>query len=226
MFRRTVPSPSLEPPRPARIWAITYVSRTLGTLLSVTVSLVKRAAAISGCAPPVIRSAPCSWTPTFRSLAAAHSREAQAGFRHCQRVLELDLFGRGERAGQLLLRAAARLLGTLDRDLLGVLGHIRQDGDAVRQHLEEATSYEEHLLRSSIHLLNPQRSGLEDRHERGVAREHAQLAVRAIGDDELHVALEKAPLDADDPKRKLHYEDCFFFISSPCARASSMVPTM
>src|SRR5450759_2392993 len=284
ILRRISPSLSGGPPSPDRISAITTVSRTLGTLLSLIVPVVNSAAAISGsaaffdplmqmlpasCAPPVIRSARCRVPrATGRDLAAAHSREAQAGFRHRQRVLELDLFGRAQRTGQLLLRAAARLLGTLDRDFAGVLGHIRQDGDAVGQHLEEATSHEEHLLGSSIHLLNPQRPGLEDRHEGGVAREHAQLAVRAVGDDELDVALEKAPLNADDPEWELQllislppqggdqlvpsltplcaqggpprsgqpdggccssdscYEAAFFFISSPWARASSIVPTM
>src|SRR5450759_970861 len=184
MFRRTVPSPSLEPPRPARIWAITYVSRTLGTLLSVTVSLVKRAAAISGsaaffdplmqmlpasCAPPVIRSAPCSWTPTFRSLAAAHSREPEAGLRYRQRVLELGLLSRGERTGQLFLGPAPRLLGPFDRDLGGVLGNVRKHRHAVRQHLEEAAADEEDLLGSSVYLLNPQGRWPQGRHQRGVA---------------------------------------------------------
>ena len=60
----------------------------------------------------------------------------------------------------------------------------------------------------------------------GVARQHAELAVGAVGDDEVDVALEQAALDADDAKRYWHQLPCFFFISSPCARASSMVPTM
>ena len=60
-----------------------------------------------------------------------------------------------------------------------------------------------------------------------MTRKDAELAVGAVGDDELDLAFEEAALDADHPKRVLHYEDAdFFFISSPCARASSIVPTM
>src|SRR5260221_2772669 len=144
MFMRTLPSPAVEPPRPARISPITYVSRTFGTLVRVTVSLVSRAAAISGsaaffeplmqmlpasCAPPVIRSARCSWSPTVRSLAAAHSREPETRFRHSQGVLELALFGGGERTRQLFCCPPARLLRTLDRDLFSVLRDVRQHSD-------------------------------------------------------------------------------------------------
>jgi hypothetical protein len=53
----------VEPPRPARIWPITNVSRTFGTLLRVTVSLVSRAAAISGSAAffePLMQMLPAS----------------------------------------------------------------------------------------------------------------------------------------------------------------------
>src|ERR1700693_3295812 len=211
MFRRTSPSPSLEPPRLTRISAITEVSLTLGTLRSLTVSAVSSAAAISGsaaffeplmqmlpasCGPPVIRSAGCCWLGKLRCLAAAHSREAEARLRHRQGVLELGLFGGRERAGQLFLGTAARFLSPLDRDLLGVLRDVSEHRHTVRQHLQEATTHEEDLLRSSVYLLNPQRPRFEDRHQRGVAREHSELAVRAVGDDELDVALEKAALNA------------------------------
>ena len=81
-------------------------------------------------------------------LAATRPREPQARLGHRQRVLELGLFGRRERSGQPLLGAAARLLGALDRDLVGVLGDVGQHGDAVGQHLEEAATDEEDLLLS------------------------------------------------------------------------------
>src|SRR6202521_281269 len=217
MFRDTVPSPAAEPPRPVRISAITYVSRTLGTLVNVTVSFVRRAAAISGraaffeplmqmlpasCAPPVIRSARCSRSPTLRSLAPAHPSEPEAGFSDGEGVLELGLFGGGERAGQLFLGAAARFLSAFDRDLAGLLGDVREHCYAVGQHLEESTAHEQDLLRPSVHLLNPQRPRLQDRHERGVAREHAEFSIRAIGDDELDVPFEQGSLNADHPERK------------------------
>jgi hypothetical protein len=107
-----------------------------------------------------------------------------------------------------------------------VLRDVGQHGDTVRQHLEEPSTDEEELLGSSNHLLDSQRPGLEDGHERRVPCEDAQLPVRAVGDDELDVALEKASLDAHHPQRKFHCDVELFFISSPCARASSIVPTM
>src|ERR1700686_1276329 len=217
MFRDTLPSPSVEPPRPFRISAIRYVSRTLGTLLNLTVPVVSRAAAISGsaaffeplmqmlpasCTPPVIGSARCSRSAIVRSLAAAHPRETEAGVSHCQGVLELSLFGGRESSGQLFLGPAARFLGPFDRDLAGVLGDIREYCHAVGQHLEKATTDEQDLLRSSVNLLNPQRPWFEDCHERRVTRQHAQLSVRAVGDDELNLAFEQASLDAYHPQRK------------------------
>src|SRR4029077_6317782 len=141
-----------------------------------------------------------------------------------ERGLELALLGGGGRAGQALLSAAPRFLGLLDGDLLGVLGHVGQHGHALRQHLEEATAHEEHLLLAAVHLLDPQRTGLEDGHQRCVASEDAELALGAVGDHELDVALEEAALDADDPEGVLHrWSD---LILSACSRASSMLPTM
>src|SRR5256885_5210601 len=225
------PSPSHFAPMLSRTCAITCVSVTRGTFFRCTGSLVRRAAAISGRAAffePLTQRSPASGSPPviFRTrswfLSAACTREPQARLRHGQRLVELDLLRGRQGAGEPLLGTLARRLGLLDRDLFGVLGHVRQHGDAVGQHLEEPAADEQQLLLGALDDL--QRAGLEDRHERGVARQHAELAVGAVGDDEVDIALEQAALDADHAKGYRHY--CFFFISSACARASSMVPTM
>ena len=157
---------------------------------------------------------------------SARSREPQTGLRHRKRLLELNLFGGGKRSRQALLRAPPRLLCTFDRDLVSVLGDVREHCDSVGQHLEEASTDEEDLLRASLRLLNPQRSRLQDRHQWRVPREDSELSSGAVGDEKLDIALVEASLDAHHPKGKFHCDADFFFMSSPCARASSMVPTM
>ena len=106
-----------------------------------------------------------------------------------------------------------------------MLGNVREDGHTIRQDLEEAAAYEQQLLLAAG---NPdrERTGFEYRHQRRMVRKHAELAIAPIRDHEVHIALEQAPLDAHDSQRKRHYAAPFFFISSPCSRASSMVPTM
>src|SRR5487761_230974 len=244
------PSPSTRPPRPVRISPMSAVSVTRGTLLSRTGSVVRRAAAISGRAAflePPTQMSPASWAPpvirstwSYRGvgafidaygtarvrLTATCSRESQTCLRHRQRLLKLSLFCRRQRSRQTLLSAAPRLLGALYRDLVGVLSDIGQHRDTIWQNFEKASPNEEDLLRPAVYLLDPQRSWLEDGHERGMTREDAKLSVRALGDDELDVAFEKAPFDAHHTERVLHCGDDFFFISSPWARASSIVPTM
>ena len=59
-----------------------------------------------------------------------------------------------------------------------------------------------------------------------MTRKHPDLTDCAVGHEKLDVALEEAALDAHHPQREFHYELDFFFISSPWARASSIVPTM
>src|SRR6266566_5513915 len=256
------PSPLHFAPMLSRTCAITRVSVTRGTFFRCTGSSVRRAAAISGRAAflePLTHRSPASGAPPVifrtrsRSLPAACSREPQARLRDGQRLVELDLLRGGQRAGEPLLGALARRLGLLDRDLFGVLGHVGKHGDAVGQHFEEPAADEQELLLGALDDL--QRARLEDRHERGVARQHAELAVGAVGDDEVHIALEQAALDADHPEGYWHLARapkaafvhkimesrpnnpllctklgmahcCFFFIASAWARASSMVPTM
>ena len=159
-------------------------------------------------------------------LTATRPGETQTRLGHRQRLLEFDLFGRRERSSQPFLSPAACLLSTLDRDLVGMLGDVREYGDSLGEDLHETAPDEQDLLLPSISLLNPQGPWLEDGHERRVAREDAQLPIGPLRDDELDLAFEQASLNADDPKCVLHYEVVFFFISSPCARASSIVPTM
>src|SRR6266568_4987611 len=255
------PSPTHFAPMLSRTCAITCVSVTRGTFFRCTGSSVRRAAAISGRAAflePLTHRSPASGAPPVifrtrsRSLPAACSREPQARLRDGQRLVELDLLRGGQRAGEPLLGALARRLGLLDRDLFGVLGHVGQHGNAVGQHLEEPAADEQELLLGALDDLQSAR--LEDRHERCMARQHPKLAVGAVGDDEVDVALEQAALDADHPERYWHLArapkaafvhkirescrdnprlctkpegaHCFFFIASPCARASSIVPTM
>src|SRR5579859_443842 len=258
----TDPSPLHVPPSALMISPITRVSVTFGTLLRRTGCDVSRAAAISGRAAflePLMQMPPASWLPPVilrARSAAARSRQPQARLRHRERGLELGLLGCRERALESLLGALSGLFRALDRDLVRVLGHVRQHGDAVGQHLEEPAADEQELLFPAVRDL--QRPGLEDGHQRRVARQDAELAVRPVGDDEVHVALEEAALDAHDAKRNWHLGDPSknalvhkriefarnstrlhtnagtegagdhwrFFISSPWARASSMVPTM
>jgi hypothetical protein len=147
---------------------IRTVSDTFGTLRSTTTSLVRSEAAISGSAaffepltqispdsgvPPVMRSAR-SRPAGGRFLAAARSRQTKARFSHRQSVLKFDLFVCGERAGELLLRPAARVLGLLHRYLLGVLSHVGQHRHTVGQHLEESTSDKQDLLGPTDRLLD------------------------------------------------------------------------
>src|SRR5579859_742658 len=225
-------SPSLRPPRAVMISPINLVSVTRGTFLSRTGSVVSSAAAISGRAAflePLMHRSPASWAPpvirrTWSAvLPAARSRQPEARLRHRQVLVELDLFGGRQRPGESLLGTPAGSLGLLDRDLVRVLGDVGEHGHAVGQHLAESAAHEEKLFLAVMRDL--QRARFEDRHQRGVARQDAELAVGAVGDDEVDVALEQVALDADDSKWYRH-QPCCFFIASACARASSMVPTM
>jgi hypothetical protein len=158
-------------------------------------------------------------------LALDKSGEAQACLRHRESLLELGLLGGGERARELFLRPPPRLLSPLQRDLLHVLGDVGKHGHAIGQNLEESAPDEQQLLVGTHRDL--QRARFQDRHQRRVARQDAELALGAPSDDEVDVALEQAALDADHSKWNLQgYVSDLFFMSSPCARASSMVPTM
>src|SRR3989442_1147108 len=138
-----------------------------------------------------------------RRLGSSGPRKPEPGFRNGERVLELDLLSRCDGAGELFLGAAPRLLSPLDRDLVGMLRHVGEHCDTVGQHLEEAAAHEEDLL-VALGDADLQRPGLEDRHEGRVTSEHAELAVGAVGHDELHVAFEEAALNAHDAKWELH----------------------
>src|SRR5579859_6917078 len=228
----TSPSPRHAPPSATMISPSSLVSVTRGTFVNRTGSAVSSAAAISGSAAfldPLTHSSPASWAPPVilrtwsADLAAARPRQPEARLRHCQLLVELDLLGRRQCAGESLLGPLAGGLGLLDRDFIRVLGHVGQHRDAVGQHLEEPTADEEELLLAAVRDL--QRARLENRHQRGVARQDAELAVGPVGDDEVDIAVEQAPLDADDAKGHWH-QPCCFFIDSAWARASSIVPTM
>jgi hypothetical protein len=56
-----------------------------------------------------------------------------------------------------------------------------------------------------------------------MSREHTELAIGAVRDHVLDFSLEEAPFYTHDAEGVFHWR---FFMSSPCARASSMVPTM
>src|SRR5438874_322725 len=225
-------SPSLRPPRATMISPISLVSVTRGTFLSRTGSVVRSAAAISGRAAflePLMHRSPASGAPPVirrmwsAVLPAARSRQPEACLRHRQVLVELDLLRARQRSCESLLGPPAGGLGLVDRDLVRVLGHVGEHGHAVRQHLEEPAPHEQQLLSPAMSDL--QGAWFEDRHQGGMARQDAELAVGARGDDEVDVTLEQASLDADHAERYRH-QPCCFFIDSACARASSMLPTM
>src|SRR5438270_5351632 len=188
---------------------ISFVSVTRGTLVSVTRSDVSKAAAISGSAAffePLTQMSPASWAPPviFRiwseaePLAAACPRQPKARLRYREGLVELDLLRRREGAGQPLLRALASGLGLLEGDLVRVLGHVGEHCDPVGQDLEKAATDEEQLFLTAVRDLQGGR--LEDRHQRSIPRQHPELAIGAVGDDEVDIALEQAALDAHDPE--------------------------
>src|SRR5256885_406231 len=181
------------PPSRVMISPISRVSVTRGTFGRTTWSEVSSAAAISGRAAffePLTQISPASWAPPviFRiwseaePLAAACPRQPKARLCYREGLVELDLLRRREGAGQPLLRALASGLGLLERDLVRVLGHVGEHCDPVGQDLEEAATDEEQLFLPAVSDL--QRAGLEDRHQRGMPRQHPELAVGAVGDDE------------------------------------------
>ena len=104
-----------------------------------------------------------------------------------------------------------------------MLCDVGQHRDTVRQNLQEATADKELLFLSAIGLLDSQRTGFENGHQRRVSREHAKLTLGSVDDDELDLSFEEAPLNAHDSQGEFH---SVFFICSACSRASSMVPTM
>src|SRR4029077_19645702 len=110
----------------------------------------------------------------------------------------------------------------VDRDLLGALRGVGKHRHAFRKDLHEAATDKEQLLRAAKSFLDAKGPWLQRSHQRRVARQHAQLSIGPAGDDELDVAFKEAPLDAHHPKGKLHEELPFFFIASPCSRASSI----
>src|SRR6266852_6023311 len=184
----------------------------------------------ASCEPPVMRSAksrPCPGAFIIRNgtgaspppeprcasvsgprcvagrLDPAGARQPEPRLRNREGGLELDFFGRSDRARQLLLRALASLFRSLERDFLSVLGHVREDRHALRKHLEEAAANEQQLLGPTHHLLNAERAGLEHGHQWRVTSHDAELSVGPVGDDELDLSLEEASLDADHAQRVL-----------------------
>src|SRR5207245_10104796 len=114
-------------------------------------------------------------------------------------------------------------LWACERDLCALLREVGENCHALGQHLQQAATHEQRLLRATDRFLDAQGARFEDGHERRVPREHAELTLCPGRDDELDVALEQAAFDAYHTQGKLH---SFFFIASACARASSIVPTM
>src|SRR3989454_1960852 len=227
--RTSEPSPSVRPPNPVRICAITAVSVTLGTFVRRTGSAVSSAAAISGRAAflePLTHSSPASSEPPlmrrapsrreadpfisrygtdrrWKLLSApAQPSQAKPRLRDREGGLELDFLGRreGPRSSQHLLGSAARLLGSLEGDLVGVLRHVRQHRHTFGQHLEEPAANEKELLAATHRLLDAERAGLEQGQQGGVPSQHAELSVGPVGDDELDLALVEASLDANHPQ--------------------------
>ena len=117
-------------------------------------------------------------------------------------MLESRLFALGDLARQALLSVPAGLLGSLLADLLGPLGHIRQDRHPIGQHLQEAAAHEQGL--GAVAVVDPQLARLERRHQGRVTGQYAEVAFGASGQDEVGLALEEAALDAHYPELDGH----------------------
>src|SRR5581483_12157289 len=120
----------------------------------------------------------------FRRSGARRRARAAADFSDAQPdegALQRGLRGRQVFPGLAPLereaRPLARPLGTLDVDLLGVLGGIGEDHDVVVEDLEEAAGDGERDLLGAA--LEDQLAGRERRHERRMTREHGELALDA-----------------------------------------------
>ncbi len=93
------------------------------------------------------------------------------------------------------------------------------DPDSIVHYLEEATSDGESI--HATRAANGERSRSQERHERSVVRQNADLAIECRRDDRLGLTVEHSCFGGND--RDLHHELPSF---SALATASSMPPTM
>src|SRR3954469_21893875 len=132
----------------------------------------------------------------------------------------------GGRPPQPLFGSLLRGFRARDVDLLGLLGDLREDGDALRLDFGKSEGNRQVVLLLTLPV--PQLAGTEDGEQRRVPRQHAEVAVgsrdfdfvdglvdeRAIGGDALQLQLRR---------QSRHYALCRFW---NFATASSIVPTM
>jgi hypothetical protein len=122
--------------------------------------------------------------------ADAHERALQ------RRARPRLIGGRQDSALKGLLRALARLLRTLRIDLLGWLGRLGQDDDAIRAHVHEAAEYGEDLFDAAF--LHSELSGTERGEERCVVRQDPEVPLAPGRDDHVDVVLVDASFRSDD----------------------------
>src|ERR1019366_4657827 len=112
-----------------------------------------------------------------------------------------------------------RLLGACLVDVLGSLSGIREDGDLVREHLEETARDEEAVLR--LPVANQHFAGSQRRQQRDVLREHAEVALDAGREHEVSLLAEHATLSRDELDLQLGHAGYSFSASVAAAAGAA-----